>query len=153
MQDLDAQHFHFRWAYAAAVFGVVALAIAMLTVFGGPFLAQPTVGQTIGAIAVDPFDTRRVLAGCGEGFVAWQGAAAFGKGIYRSGDAGGNWELISSTWTTVTIFSNCLRTCSSTLSATRSVHPARSASAMASLGRASSTIVRSPASVCRTSWA
>ena len=51
----------------------------------------------IGAIAVDPFDTRRILAGCGEGFVAWQGAAAFGKGIYRSGDAGGNWELMAST--------------------------------------------------------
>jgi hypothetical protein len=53
MQDLDAQHFHFRWGYAAAVFGVVALAIAMLTVFGGPFSPQPTVGQTIGEIAGD----------------------------------------------------------------------------------------------------
>ncbi|MDT8325353.1 MAG: hypothetical protein RRA94_14665, partial [Bacteroidota bacterium] len=51
----------------------------------------------IGAIAVDPFERRRILAGCGEGFVAWQGAAAFGQGIYRSGDGGEAWELLPST--------------------------------------------------------
>ncbi len=51
----------------------------------------------IGAIAVDPFDSRRVLAGCGEGFVAWQGAAAFGLGIYSSSDGGAQWELLPAT--------------------------------------------------------
>lgn len=53
MQDFDAQQFHFQWGYAAVVFGVAALAIAMLTVFGGPFSPQPSVGQTIGEIAGD----------------------------------------------------------------------------------------------------
>ena len=51
----------------------------------------------IGAIAVDPFDTRRILAGCGEGYVAWQGGAAFGRGVYRSSDAGESWALLPST--------------------------------------------------------
>jgi len=51
----------------------------------------------IGAIDVDPFDRGHVLAGCGEGYVAWQGYAAFGHGIYRSTDAGGSWSLIPST--------------------------------------------------------
>ncbi|MCB2203771.1 hypothetical protein KQI65_03415 [bacterium] len=51
----------------------------------------------IGAIAVDPFDSDRILAGCGEGYVAWQGAAAFGQGIYLSSDGGESWELLPST--------------------------------------------------------
>ncbi len=51
----------------------------------------------IGAIAVDPFDSHRVIAGCGEGYVAWQGGAAFGSGIHRSTDAGGTWQLLPST--------------------------------------------------------
>lgn len=51
----------------------------------------------IGAIDVDPFDPRRLLAGCGEGYVAWQGGAAFGRGIYRSEDAGATWQLLAST--------------------------------------------------------
>ncbi|MBN1448253.1 MAG: hypothetical protein JXA28_10015 [Bacteroidetes bacterium] len=51
----------------------------------------------IGAIDVDPFDRNHILAGCGEGYVAWQGYAAFGHGIYRSTDAGESWELLPST--------------------------------------------------------
>lgn len=51
----------------------------------------------IGAVAIDPFDARTVLAGCGEGFVAWQGGAAYGRGLYRSGDAGANWAMLAST--------------------------------------------------------
>ncbi|MBE0643710.1 MAG: hypothetical protein IH600_06485 [Bacteroidetes bacterium] len=51
----------------------------------------------IGAIDVDPFDSRRVLAGCGEGYVAWQGGAAFGRGMYRSTDAGERWLVLPST--------------------------------------------------------
>lgn len=53
MQDLDAQDVTFKWAYAAAGFGIAALAVAVLTVFGGPFTPQPSVGQTIGEIAGD----------------------------------------------------------------------------------------------------
>ncbi len=51
----------------------------------------------IGAVAVDPFDPAHVLAGCGEGYVAWQGGAAFGRGIYRSDDAGEHWEPLEAT--------------------------------------------------------
>ncbi len=51
----------------------------------------------IGTIAVDPFDGQNVLAGCGEGYVAWQGGAAFGRGMYSSSDAGATWELLAST--------------------------------------------------------
>ena len=50
----------------------------------------------IGAIDVDPHDRRHVLAGCGEGYVAWQGGAAFGRGLYRSRDAGERWTLLPS---------------------------------------------------------
>ncbi|MDX9760288.1 MAG: hypothetical protein RBU27_14105 [Bacteroidota bacterium] len=48
----------------------------------------------IGALAVDPFDRTHVLAGCGEGYVAWQGGAAFGRGIYGSTDAGTSWSVL-----------------------------------------------------------
>jgi photosystem II stability/assembly factor-like uncharacterized protein len=51
----------------------------------------------IGAIDVDPFDPAHVLAGCGEGYVAWQGGAAFGRGIYGSRSAGDDWDLLAST--------------------------------------------------------
>ncbi len=51
----------------------------------------------IGAIAVDPFFHDRIFAGCGEGYVAWQGGAAWGRGIYASEDGGASWELLRST--------------------------------------------------------
>ncbi len=51
----------------------------------------------IGALAVDPFFTDRVLAGCGEGYVAWQGGAAWGRGVYATVDGGESWELLPST--------------------------------------------------------
>jgi photosystem II stability/assembly factor-like uncharacterized protein len=51
----------------------------------------------IGAVAVDPFFHDRVLAGCGEGYVAWQGGAAWGRGIYATIDGGENWRLLPST--------------------------------------------------------
>jgi photosystem II stability/assembly factor-like uncharacterized protein len=51
----------------------------------------------IGAVAVDPFFPDRVLAGCGEGYVAWQGGAAYGRGIYSTVDGGESWKLLEST--------------------------------------------------------
>lgn len=51
----------------------------------------------IGAVAVNPYESRHILAGCGEGYVAWQGGAAFGQGIYSSTDAGDSWQLLPST--------------------------------------------------------
>ncbi|PLX31149.1 MAG: hypothetical protein C0600_06365, partial [Ignavibacteria bacterium] len=51
----------------------------------------------IGAVAVDPYDSRHILAGCGEGYVSWQGGAAFGQGIYASTDAGESWQQLPST--------------------------------------------------------
>jgi len=51
----------------------------------------------IGAVAVNPFDHAHVLAGCGEGYVAWQGGAAWGRGIYVSTDAGTHWAMLPST--------------------------------------------------------
>lgn len=51
----------------------------------------------IGAIAVDPHHPDHILAGCGEGYVAWQGGAAFGGGIYASTDAGESWKLLPAT--------------------------------------------------------
>lgn len=48
----------------------------------------------IGALAVDPFDRTHILAGCGEGYVAWQGGAAFGRGLYASTDAGESWSVL-----------------------------------------------------------
>jgi photosystem II stability/assembly factor-like uncharacterized protein len=53
----------------------------------------------IGSIAVDPYHTSTVLAGNGEGFVAWQGGLAYGRGIYKTKDGGQNWELIPATAT------------------------------------------------------
>ncbi|MFZ1730386.1 MAG: hypothetical protein WBQ23_16995 [Bacteroidota bacterium] len=51
----------------------------------------------IGAIDVDPFDSRHIIGGCGEGYVAWQGGAAFGSGMYASRDAGDTWQMLPST--------------------------------------------------------
>ncbi|MCZ7554944.1 MAG: hypothetical protein M5R41_00905 [Bacteroidia bacterium] len=51
----------------------------------------------IGAVAVDPFFPDRVFAGCGEGYVAWQGGAAYGRGIYATVDGGDSWQLLGST--------------------------------------------------------
>ena len=51
----------------------------------------------IGSIAVHPANPSTVLAGCGEGFVLWQDALAYGRGIYRSDNAGETWSLIPAT--------------------------------------------------------
>ena len=39
------------WGHVAMGAGALALALAMLTVFGGPFAPQPSVGTTVGEIA------------------------------------------------------------------------------------------------------
>jgi hypothetical protein len=41
------------WSYAAITAGAVALVLAMLVIFAGPFAPQPSVGTTIGEIAAD----------------------------------------------------------------------------------------------------
>jgi photosystem II stability/assembly factor-like uncharacterized protein len=51
----------------------------------------------IGSMAIDPKNPSMVLAGNGEGFVYWQEDLAYGRGIYRSNDAGATWSLIPST--------------------------------------------------------
>ena len=51
----------------------------------------------IGSIAVNPHNPDLILAGNGEGFVFWQGGLAYGRGIYRSLDAGNSWSLIPDT--------------------------------------------------------
>ncbi len=51
----------------------------------------------IGSIAVHPVRPGTVFAGNGEGFVLWQDALAYGRGIYRSDDAGESWRLIPAT--------------------------------------------------------
>lgn len=51
----------------------------------------------IGSIAVHPNDPNLIFAGSGEGFVYWQDALAYGRGIYQSNDAGETWFLNAST--------------------------------------------------------
>ncbi|MBX2855917.1 MAG: hypothetical protein KTR21_13080 [Rhodobacteraceae bacterium] len=41
------------WGYCAIIFGALALSIALLNIFGGPFSPQAPIGQTIGEIAGD----------------------------------------------------------------------------------------------------
>jgi len=51
----------------------------------------------IGSIAVHPTNSNIIIAGNGEGFVVWQDGMAYGRGIYRSKDAGSTWELLPAT--------------------------------------------------------
>jgi hypothetical protein len=51
MSDLQRHTASLGWGHAAMGAGALALALAMLTVFGGPFAPQPSVGTTIGEIA------------------------------------------------------------------------------------------------------
>ena len=41
------------WGYGALLLGAVALFIAILNIFGGPFSSSPSIGQQIGEIAAD----------------------------------------------------------------------------------------------------
>ncbi len=43
----------FRWGYVSIALGALALLLAMVHIFGGPFAPQPSIGTTIGEIAGD----------------------------------------------------------------------------------------------------
>ncbi len=51
----------------------------------------------IDCLDMHPTNPDILLAGCGEGWVVWQGGLMWGKGIYRTNDGGASWTLIPST--------------------------------------------------------
>ncbi|MDH7516450.1 MAG: hypothetical protein QHI48_11325 [Bacteroidota bacterium] len=95
IRALAADPTDFRILYAGAAGG----GIWKSTDFGSTWKALDDFlpNLRIGSIAVHPVRPATVFAGNGEGFVTWQNALAFGRGIYRSDDAGSSWRLIPST--------------------------------------------------------
>lgn len=51
----------------------------------------------INALAIHPTNSNILIAGCGEGWVLWQGGYMYGRGIYRTEDGGENWTLLAAT--------------------------------------------------------